>query len=718
MKKSLWIVSLVGLLLVTAYMFIMFGHDKGDNPQTSSNNHVHTFGEWTIVEDATCNFKGKQERSCSCGEKETQKIDAFGHTEVVDVAVEPTCNTDGKTEGKHCSTCGTILVAQRKISARHTDGEWVVDTNATCTEDGSKHQVCSVCNVSIRTEAIAAMGHYYTSIASKENCQNNATSKTSCAICGNEWYLNVEQIIFSVQYYHVYQDGYDYYWLEIYNVNGGLPVYENNQLIPKIYSIKIKNLYADTVDVFTNIQEVTGSCRPIMMWTTGASYYQIEVSDGYVTHAYTTNYYYPNCVMVEPPVPHDYESIVTEPTKTEDGYTTHTCTICGGGYVDTYTNAIGSRGLSYNINDDGTTCMITGMGTCEDEEVYIPKYIDGYQVTAIGERAFENCSSVTAIVLSSNIRTIGRRAFYGCTGLTDFTIPSSIQSIGVQVFYKCNNLSTVYYNSTFSPAQDEGFLNTSSIKKVVFNGSYVPANICYGCSALTDIEILSNVKSIRGYAFANCSNLINVSFDIEALTMNVGDDRNQFKNCTSLETIVLPEGLTDLHHYTFEGCTNLKNITIPSTLNCLGDRPFWSCNSLKNVYISSIEAYCKINYYTEDQAESCPMSYAEHIYLNGELITELAIPDTVTRIPNYAFNSVDIKRVIISDSVISIGKYAFNNCKDTIVIIPDSVSYIGRDAFGNKDGNLTIYCVAESKPVGWDANWTNKYNTVVWGYTE
>jgi hypothetical protein len=395
------------------------------------------------------------------------------------------------------------------------------------------------------------------------------------------------------------------------------------------------------------------------------------------------------------------------------------CTVCNSDIqTEVVIPRIVSNGLAYEVNADGTTCTITGIGSCTDTEIGIPDIIDGYEVTAIGENAFENCSSVTAIALSSNIRTIERRAFYGCTGLTDFTIPSSIQSIGVQVFYKCNSLSTVYYNSTFSPAQDEGFLNTSSIKKVVFNGSYVPANICYNCSALTDIEILSNVKSIRGYAFANCSNLINVYFDIETLTMNVWDDRYQFENCTSLETIVLPEGLTDISNYAFEGCSKLKNITIPASVVLIEDRPFWSCYSIENIYISSIEAYCKIRYESEDQAMSHPMYYAEHIYLNGELITELVLPDTVTKIPRYAFSSVDIKKIVIPDSVISIGDYAFYNCKDTIVVIPDSVSYIGNGAFGNYNGNLTIYCVVESQPVGWDPNWTNERNTIIWGYTE
>ena len=70
-----------------------------------------------------------------------------------------TCTTDGKTEGKHCSRCNEILVAQNVIPASHIEGEWITDKEPNCTEDGSKHQVCSVCTATIKTEVIRASGH-------------------------------------------------------------------------------------------------------------------------------------------------------------------------------------------------------------------------------------------------------------------------------------------------------------------------------------------------------------------------------------------------------------------------------------------------------------------------------------------------------------------------------------------------------------------------------
>ena len=66
-----------------------------------------------------------------------------GHTEAIDAAVAPTCITAGKTEGKHCSVCNEVLVAQNDVNALgHDYEEWTTTTPATCTEKGSKKRDC------------------------------------------------------------------------------------------------------------------------------------------------------------------------------------------------------------------------------------------------------------------------------------------------------------------------------------------------------------------------------------------------------------------------------------------------------------------------------------------------------------------------------------------------------------------------------------------------
>ena len=140
MKKSLWIVLMliVGVLTFSAC-------DDENKQQTQNTDHIHTYGEWITTEKANCTTDGINERYCSCGEKQTQTIGALGHDEVIDSAITATCTTDGKTEGKHCSSCGAVLIAQSVISSsghKYNNGD--VTTQATCNQSGIKTFTCIV----------------------------------------------------------------------------------------------------------------------------------------------------------------------------------------------------------------------------------------------------------------------------------------------------------------------------------------------------------------------------------------------------------------------------------------------------------------------------------------------------------------------------------------------------------------------------------------------
>ncbi len=184
----------------------------------------HSWSDWSTVSEPSCTQKGSKTRTCSrCGEIENADIDALGHnytssvtnptcteqgyttytcercsdsyvsdyvdalghTEVTDAAVAPTCTETGLTEGKHCSVCNTVLVAQSVVPA---NGHTVVNdaaVPATCTTAGkTAGSHCSVCNTVLTAQTtVNALGHNYGAwaVTTAATLSSNGTETKTCA---------------------------------------------------------------------------------------------------------------------------------------------------------------------------------------------------------------------------------------------------------------------------------------------------------------------------------------------------------------------------------------------------------------------------------------------------------------------------------------------------------------------------------------------------------
>jgi len=186
------------------------------------------------------------------------------------------------------------------------------------------------------------------------------------------------------------------------------------------------------------------------------------------------------------------------------------------------------------------------------------------------------------------------------------------------------------------------------------------------------IIIKQGVTSIGSYAFSDCSNLISVT--ISNSVTNIGEWA--FSLCSNLTSIEIPNSVINIGQDAFNRCYKLLSVTIGNSVSSIGWSAFYDCSSLNSVYISDIAVWCSIVFRDID---ANPLKYAHHLYYHNELLTNLVIPNSVTRIEDYTFYKCTcLNSVEIPNSVTSIGERAFNGCNNLASIeIPNSITDIG-----------------------------------------
>ena len=163
------------------------------------------------------------------------------------------------------------------------------------------------------------------------------------------------------------------------------------------------------------------------------------------------------------------------------------------------------------------------------------------------------------------------------------------------------------------------------------------------------------------------------------LSVTYNDDTPFFKYTGNIK---IPASVTienvayrviDIGKNAFTSC-KVTSVEIPSSITSIGEGAFKNCTYLTAVYITDMSAWLNIDFFgdlfwsgdRDVPIVSCysnPLSYAHHLYLNGNEVTELKVPDDVTAIGDYAFfGCTGLTDVQISSSVTTIGKYAFCNC--------------------------------------------------------
>ena len=290
---------------------------------------------------------------------------------------------------------------------------------------------------------------------------------------------------------------------------------------------------------------------------------------------------------------------------------------------------------------------------------------DLYADHKIPDYAFRNCTKLESVTIKDGITTIGASAFAGCSSLASITIPNSITTIGKAAFNSNNKLKKVYY-------QDRNHIFEISYGDKDSNPLYY-ANQLFEGQTFESSEEIHDLTVPAGFSPISSS------------------DYQFFRNCTSLQSVTIEEGITTIGTSAFAGCTSLRNITLPSSITTIGKLAFQNDKSIEEIHFKDPSKIFTITYVENDvNANPISVSNAVHLYNNDEEIKTLNIPSTYSIIPAYAFRKcIGLEKINIAESVTSIGEEAFAGCENLkSVSLPSTITTIGKNAFKD-DTNLT-----------------------------
>ena len=333
--------------------------------------------------------------------------------------------------------------------------------------------------------------------------------------------------------------------------------------------------------------------------------------------------------------------------------------------------------LTYSeITEGGQTVAyeVTGWEGAAPTEIVIPSTHNSLDVTRIGDRAFNSCTSLTNVTIGNKVTSIGNAVFQGCTGLTTVTIGNSVTSIGSSAFKDCTGLTAVHIT-------DLAAWCGIAFNTFYSNPLYYAHNLYLNDEEITNLVIPDGVTSIGEYAFHYCTGLTSVTIPNSVTSIEGG----AFGWCSGLTSVTIGSGVTSIENEAFWYCGGLTAVIIPDSVTSIGSRAFWGCKGLTSITVNTGNSKYHSN-------GNCLIETDSKTLILGCKNSVIPSDGSVTGIGNGAFNDcTGLTAITIPDSVMSIGEQAFQYCGGlTAVIIPDSVTSIGWLAFQECRGLTSV----------------------------
>jgi len=324
------------------------------------------------------------------------------------------------------------------------------------------------------------------------------------------------------------------------------------------------------------------------------------------------------------------------------------------------------------FTETAAEAALTGVDPSISGKFVMPATFNGKPVTTISSNAFQDCTALNSVTVSGSVAALGDYAFQNCTSLNTLKmLPASAPTTGTDVF---NDLTDTFLNKpTASSGYDSAPWNNPSIFLVEgdLNGDRIvdaADGILLGKLVFTTIN--DTTTKLTGVTDTSISGklIIPNTVTVDEVERTVIEINNAFRDCTSLTSVIIPDGVKTIAYCSFLRCSSLESVTMPSGKAVIGLGAFMDCTSLTSITLPS-----------------GTWSLGESAFENCSALTSIILPSAIALIDDNTFQGcTSLTSATMPSELTSIGDNAFNGCSElAAVTLPSTVTNIDTWAFAN-----------------------------------
>ena len=288
------------------------------------------------------------------------------------------------------------------------------------------------------------------------------------------------------------------------------------------------------------------------------------------------------------------------------------------------------------------------------------------------------------------LQSIGENAFLGCTGLQRVELKNL--SAWCRFNFGSEEQNPLYYAKNLY--MDGNLVTDLTLPSgVAAVGDYA----FYGCDKLTAVALPASVETIGIGAFGECTALKDLTFEdgSSKLTLVTGNGDRPFRNAP-IETLYLGRNIDGL--YFPDDLASLRKVTVGNDVTEIKSELFVNSTDLQEVHISDLVAWCGIDF---EDSDCNPLSMAHKLYVDGSLLTGLAIPSSISVVKPYTFYGGEcFTSLSLHDGITDMGEYAFYGCSGlTSVDLPAGVATLNPCVFAGCSGLASVTIPANIKKI-------------------